>query len=83
MNLGLASLVAQTIDRGEFWFGPIDASFTAVIIVIVKDDSGNRLLGLLLSLSGVESSRMNLMIGTLYFFYCYLIKHFLFEKLIN
>ncbi|XP_039451273.1 nodal modulator 3-like [Culex pipiens pallens] len=89
-NPELASLVAQTNERGEFRFGPIDAGlevelvaekesyvFSAwdkasgsfkghklcEIIVTVKDDAGKRLPGVLLSLSGAESYRKNLVTG--------------------
>ncbi|XP_038116191.1 nodal modulator 3 [Culex quinquefasciatus] len=89
-NPELASLVAQTNERGEFRFGPIDAGLAVElvaekesyvfsawdkasgsfkghklceIIVTVKDDAGNRLPGVLLSLSGAESYRKNLVTG--------------------
>lgn len=89
-NAELPALVTSTNAKGEFRFGPIDASlsvelsaekesyiFSAYdkasssfsghklceIIVNVKDEAGNSLSGVLLSLSGAESYRKNLVTG--------------------
>ncbi|XP_055531777.1 BOS complex subunit NOMO1 [Wyeomyia smithii] len=89
-NAELTPLITTTNEKGEFKFGPIDASLTVElsaekesyvfsafdkstnsfsghklceIIVTVKDDAGNRLSGVLLSLSGAESYRKNLVTG--------------------